>query len=116
MCGPSPGGATVRGLVQAAKAPPSTAHSKPAASASGESKLNVALRVGPPGPLRIWVSGAVVSTVNELDAGVASTLPAPSRARTENVWLPSPSVATVVGLVQAAYAAASSAHSHVAPG
>ena len=37
----------------------------------------------------IVVSGAVVSTVNVRVAGVASTFPAASRARTENVYDPS---------------------------
>ena len=41
--------------------------------------------VGPVGPAVIVVSGAAVSTVNERVAGVASTLPAASVARTENV-------------------------------
>ena len=41
--------------------------------------------VGPVGPPVIVVSGATVSTVNERVAGVASTLPAASGARTENV-------------------------------
>ena len=41
--------------------------------------------VVPVGPPVIVVSGAAVSTVNERVAGVASTLPAASVARTENV-------------------------------
>ena len=44
-----------------------------------------ALFVVPVGPLVIVVSGAEVSTVNARVAGVASTLPAPSVARTEKV-------------------------------
>ncbi len=44
-----------------------------------------ALLVVPVGPLVIVVSGAAVSTVNARVAGVASTLPAASVARTENV-------------------------------
>ena len=43
----------------------------------------------PLGPLVIEVSGAVVSTVHVRVAGVASTLPAASLARTENVCDPS---------------------------
>ena len=35
------------------------------------------------------VSGATVSTVHARLAGVASTLPARSIARTSNVWMPS---------------------------
>ena len=41
--------------------------------------------VVPVGPPVIVVSGAVVSTVNVRVAGVASTLPGVSVARTENV-------------------------------
>ena len=41
--------------------------------------------VGPVGPPVIVVSGAAVSTVNDRVAGVVSTLPAASVARTENV-------------------------------
>ena len=41
--------------------------------------------VGPGGPALIVVSGATVSTVNVRAAGETSTLPAASRARTENV-------------------------------
>ncbi len=44
-----------------------------------------ALVVMPVGPVLIVVSGAAVSTVNDRVAGVASTLPAASVARTENV-------------------------------
>jgi len=50
-----------------------------------------ALFVGPAGPLVIVVSGAAVSTVNDRVAGVASTLPAASVARTVNVYAPSTS-------------------------
>ena len=35
------------------------------------------------------VSGGPASTIHEKEAGVASTLPAPSLARTLKVWLPS---------------------------
>jgi hypothetical protein len=41
------------------------------------------------------VSAGVVSIVNVAVAGLASVLPAPSVARTENVWLPSLSVPDV---------------------
>jgi hypothetical protein len=44
--------------------------------------------VVPVGPPVIVVSGAAVSTVNDRVAGLASTLPAPSVARTENVYAP----------------------------
>ena len=42
----------------------------------------------PDGPDPIVVSGAVVSTVHVRVAGVASTLPAASTARTRKVWAP----------------------------
>src|SRR5438128_7044753 len=48
-------------------------------------------------------------------AGVASTLPAGSVARTWKVWLPSASALWLCGLVQAANAAPSSLHSKVLP-
>ncbi len=65
---------------------------------------------------RAWriVSGAAVSTVNVWEAGVASVLPAASRARTSNVCDPSLSFAAVNGVVHAANAAPSTRHSNVA--
>ena len=56
----------------------------------------------PVGPLVIVVSGAAVSTVNVRVAGVASTLPAASIARTRNVYVPSASGPSVRGEVQSA--------------
>jgi hypothetical protein len=44
--------------------------------------------VGPDGPEVIVVSGAVRSIVHVKVAGVASTFPATSVARTEKLWLP----------------------------
>src|SRR5215207_6366536 len=65
------------------------------------------------------VSGAAVSTVNERVAGEPSTLPAPSVARTENVYEPFIVVVYACGEVQAAYvpapAGVSSLHSNVEP-
>ncbi len=58
--------------------------------------------VVPVGPLVIVVSGAAASTVNARDAGVASTLPAASMARTRNVYEPSASGPSVRGEVQSA--------------
>jgi hypothetical protein len=69
----------------------------------------------PEGPPVIAVSGAVASTVHVLDAGLASTLPAASFARTWNVWLLLPRPAYAFGDVQAANAVASSEHSNVEP-
>jgi hypothetical protein len=78
-----------------------------------------ALLVVPVGPESIVVSGAVMSTVNERDAAVASTLPTPSLARTRNVYAPLAVVVYARGDVQAAYvpapAGVSSLHSNVAP-
>ena len=79
-----------------------------------------ALLVAPVGPRVIVVSGAAVSTVNVRVAGVASTLPAASVARTENVYVPSASGPSVRGEVQLAYVPVaapgpSSLHSNVEP-
>jgi hypothetical protein len=61
------------------------------------------------------VSGAVVSgggaIVQPWLAGVASTLPAASTARTSNVWPPTARPESDRGLVQTAYAAPSTRHS-----
>ena len=61
--------------------------------ASGDTNVNAAVvaPTAPLGPLTIWVSGVLVSIVQPNSAGVASTLPARSFARTENTWVPSPS-------------------------
>jgi hypothetical protein len=48
-------------------------------------KVGVRSVVWPDGPLLIVVSGGVVSTVNEREAGVASVFPAESVARTWKV-------------------------------
>ena len=73
----------------------------------------------PAGPVLIVVSGAVVSTVNVRVAGVGSTLPAASIARTENVCVPSASVPEECGDVQRANDPSppgpSSLHSNVEP-
>ncbi len=58
---------------------------------------------------------ARVSTVKVPKAGVASRLPAASRARTSKVCRPSASAAPVKGEVQGANACASMWHSNVAP-
>jgi hypothetical protein len=62
------------------------------------------------------LSGATVSTVQVWTAGLGSTLPAPSVARTENVWLRSARRPIVSGLEHAAQAPASTLHSNVGPG
>jgi hypothetical protein len=88
---PSASDVYARGEVHAAYVPvaapgPSSLHSK-VEPGLVELKPNDGdeLFVVPVGPLEIEVSGAEVSTVNDRVAGVASTLPAPSVARTENV-------------------------------
>ena len=79
----------VFGDVHAAHDPPSSLHSKVEPD-SDEVKVNVAVldERGAPGPLVIEVFGAVLSTVHVRVAGVASTLPAASLARTEKVCEP----------------------------
>ena len=77
-------------------APPSTRHSNVEPAWLDESaNVGVASFVGPDGPLSIVVCGAAVSTVKAREAGVASTFPARSVARTSNVWAPSASDAVV---------------------
>ena len=77
------------GLEQAANALPSSEHSK-MLPASVPVKLKVALvpLVSASGLVVMVVSGAVMSMVHVKAAGVASTLPAVSMARTWKVWLP----------------------------
>jgi small ligand-binding sensory domain FIST len=62
----------------------------------------------------ICVSGGVLSITQVAEAGVASTLPVASRARTSKVWLPSARLLNVIGLVAGAKAAPSSRASKVA--
>ena len=77
--------------------------------------VGVASFVGPEGPLSIVVCGAAVSTVKLRDAGVGSTLPAGSVARTSNVWAPSASDAVVSGDAHEPQAPPSTRHSNVEP-
>ena len=76
----------VFGDAHAVQTPPSSLHSKPEPP-SVELKVNVALveLMLPLGPLVIEVFGATVSTVHVRVAGVWSTFPAESFARSENV-------------------------------
>jgi hypothetical protein len=76
--------------VHAAQAPVSSWHWKPAV-VSGEVKAKLALVSGvvAAGPDVIVVSGATVSIVHVTLAGVASTLPDESVARTRKVCEPS---------------------------
>jgi hypothetical protein len=75
--------------VHEAKLPSSSEHSKVAASFAENSTDVPVARVRPLGASSIAVSGAAVSTTKERLAGVPSTLPAASRARTSNVCSPS---------------------------
>ena len=91
---PSASGPTARGDVQATYVPtvepgPSRRHSNvELGSVLVNSNDGDALLVVPVGPAVIVVSGATVSTVNARDAGVGSTLPTASIARTKNVYAP----------------------------
>jgi hypothetical protein len=81
-------------------------------------KLKLALveALGSLGAAVMVVSGAAVSTVQVKVAGVASTLPAGSVARTLNVCEPLASPAYGFGLVQVVNPPLSSSHSKVEPG
>jgi hypothetical protein len=80
-------------LAHATNAELSSAQRNVAAVGSLDVNVNVAVvkDVGLLGPLETAVSGGVASTVQVNDAGVRSTLPAGSFARTWNVCGPSAS-------------------------
>ena len=61
------------------------------------------------------MSGTTVSIVQVWPAGVGSTLPAASLARTLKLWLPSARLLVLWGEAQAVKAAASSEHSNIVP-
>ena len=93
---PSAATAVVFADVHDVHAPPSTRHSNVEPAWLDENaNVGVASPVRPDGPLSIVVCGATVSTVKPREAGVASTFPAGSVARTSNVWAPSASDAVV---------------------
>src|SRR5262249_30956477 len=104
-------------LVHAPKPPPSSLHWKVAVPSADENVkcADVAL-VGLAGllPAAIVTPGGVVSTVKVLDAGVASTLPAGSLARTVKVCEPSASAPSVSGEEQLTNAPPSTWHSKLA--
>ena len=121
---PSASGPSVRGEVQARRCRSPAGAVEPAlerrARLAGERERGDAFVIVPVGPRVIVVSGAVVSTVNVRVAGVGSTLPAASVARTENVYVPSASEPRIRGEVHDAYVPVvapgpSSVHSNVAP-
>ena len=96
------------GEEQAANAPPSSLHWKvEPVSLDVKLKLGVVELEGFEGLAVMVVFGAVRSIVHVYVAGVESTFPAGSTARTRNVWLPSVSAVYVFGVKQLVYAAPS---------
>ena len=89
VCEPSASELYDAGEVQAPQAPPSSLHSNVPASSAPSVNAAEVLVVVPVGPPVSVVCGAVASTVQVRDAGVASTLPTPSLARTSSVCEPS---------------------------
>ena len=116
VCGPSPSDAVVWAEVQETQASLSVRHSKVEPAWSDENvNVGVGSFVGPEGPLSIVVSGVAVSTVNARDAGVGSTFPAGSVARTSKVCAPSASDAVVTGVEHEPHTPPSTRHSKVEP-
>jgi hypothetical protein len=70
---------------------PSSEHANALVSEAVKRKMALVDSVDPDGPEVMVVSGAVVSTFQAQWEGLASTLPARSRARTSNVCAPSTS-------------------------
>ena len=68
------------------KPPSSRLHSKNASSLAENPNEGLVSVVDPEGPESICVSGGIESTVKVREAGLSSTLPAASLARTSNVW------------------------------
>ncbi len=87
----------------------------PASPLASNDNVTVRARVRAGGAVVMRATGPVVSCVNDDDAGVGSTLPAASIARTSNVRVPSATPDTTNGLEHAANAAASTRHWNVAP-
>ena len=89
-CAPWTRPAYAFGLVQALQPPPSSRHSNVEPDSFGRERERRARRfVGLAGDESIVVCGAVVSIVHVSCAGLASTLPAASVARTSKVCAPS---------------------------
>jgi hypothetical protein len=89
LWGPSVKEVRVFGLGQGVAGPESTLHWKlEPGSLDENAKLGVGSVVGPLGPESIVVSGGMLSTVKLRVAGVWSTLPAASAARTSKRWFP----------------------------
>jgi hypothetical protein len=110
---PSVSAAVVCGEVQAAKGAASTRHWKLEPGSLEIAYVGVLSVVGPES---IVVCGAVVSTVIARLAGLPSTYPAASLARTSKVCAPSARTAVVCGDVQAVKAPVSTRHWKLAPG
>ena len=112
VCAPSPSPEYDFGEAQLVHAPESSLHSKEPDSVAENPNDAAAVATVPFGPLVIEVSGATVSTAHVRDAGVASTLPSPSLARTEKVCVPSASAEYDFGEAQLVHAPESSLHSN----
>jgi hypothetical protein len=81
VCAPSLSGGDVKGVGHGAKPWASNWHANVAFGSSDENvNVGVGLLVGLDGPESIVVSGAVMSTVNDLSSGVRSIFPAASLA------------------------------------
>ena len=114
VCAPSARAGVVYGEEQETIAAASTWHSNVANSpGTAKPKVGVESFPGDGGTALIVVSGAEVSTVKALEAGVASTLPASSVARTWNVCAPPASAGEVIGEAQGANAPPSMLHWNV---
>src|SRR5687767_4902364 len=84
VCWPAASPVRLSGDSHAAQPPVSSRHSKPAPGSFEENENVGSGPVKPEGPESTWVSGALVSTVNDRWAGLASTFPRASVARTSN--------------------------------
>ena len=116
VCEPAARPLYVCGLVQAAKAAPSSEHWKlEPVSVELKLKLGPVELDGLDGVDVIVVSGAVSSIVHVYVAGVGSVFPTASVARTWKVCEPAARLLKLRGLVQAANAAPSSEHWKVEP-
>ena len=111
---PSCSGPITFGAVHVAQAPPSSRHCNVPTPEPASLPVKPIVAVGVPtraaGCTPSVVSGAIVSTSQEVVAGVASVLPATSVARTVNVCEPCARPLGAAGLVHAAQAPVSSLH------
>src|SRR5574338_1601606 len=101
------------GVVHTVKPPASSWHSNVPASVEVNSKEADGLEDGSEGDELIVVSGNMLSIVHVYDAGVGSTLPSVSIARTWKVWLPCVNDEYECGEVQTVNPLASIWHSNV---